>query len=156
MYIHSHPLHTLPPPLHMTINQVNIILSRLNLSHIEYGLKFPPFHFHPNTNRTYLKLTEWFANAIEEDSFYTSLPFDASESGLWNGRFVPPPPRPPFWDDDKVETDGLTTCDLCTWALQDRNAFSIDGTISGEWFFLRRIINNRLLMYSSTFQFENP
>lgn len=75
---------------------------------------------------------EWWSNAIEEDSFYSSLPFDASESGLWNGRFVPPPPRPPFWD-DTVTPDGLTTCDLCTWALQDRNAFSIDGTISGEY-----------------------
>lgn len=74
---------------------------------------------------------EWWSNAIEEDSFYSSLPFDASESGLWNGRFVPPPPRPPFWD-DSVNSDGLTTCDLCTWALQDRNAFSIDGTISGK------------------------
>lgn len=74
---------------------------------------------------------DWWSSAIEEDSFYSSLPFDASESGLWNGRFVPPPPRPPFWD-DTVTPDGLTTCDLCTWALQDRNAFSIDGTISGK------------------------
>lgn len=75
---------------------------------------------------------EWWSNAIEEHSIYSSLPFDDSESGLWNGRFVPPPPRPPFWD-DKIDSDGLTTCDLCTWALQDRNAFRIDGTISGKW-----------------------
>lgn len=78
--------------------------------------------------------TEWWSNAIEEDSFYSSLPFDASESGLWNGRFVPPPPRPPWWD-DTINSDGLTTCDLCTWALQDRNAFSIDGTISGKCYY---------------------
>ncbi|XP_031631561.1 uncharacterized protein LOC116345920 isoform X2 [Contarinia nasturtii] len=87
---------------------------------------------------------EWWSNAIEEDSFYSSLPFDASESGLWNGRFVPPPPRPPFWD-DTVKQDGITTCDLCTWALQDRNAFSIDGTISaaGElgWTFTLIIVS---------------
>lgn len=29
---------------------------------------------------------DWWSNAIEEDSFYSPLPFDASESGLWNGR----------------------------------------------------------------------
>lgn len=75
---------------------------------------------------------DWWSNAIEEDSFYSPLPFDASESGLWNGRFVPPPPRPPFWD-DTINSDGLTTCDLCTWALHDRNAFSLDGSISGEY-----------------------
>lgn len=76
--------------------------------------------------------SDWWTNAIEEDSFYSPLPFDASESGLWNGRFVPPPPRPPFWD-DTITSDGLTTCDLCTWALHDRNAFSLDGSISGEF-----------------------
>lgn len=75
--------------------------------------------------------SDWWSNAIEEDSFYSPLPFDASESGLWNGRFVPPPPRPPFWD-DTITSDGLTTCDLCTWALHERNAFSLDGSISGE------------------------
>lgn len=74
---------------------------------------------------------DWWSNAIEEDSIYSPLPFDASESGLWNGRFVPPPPRPPFWD-DTIREDGLTTCDLCTWALHDRNAFNLDGSISGK------------------------
>jgi hypothetical protein len=75
--------------------------------------------------------SDWWANAIEEDSFMSPFPFDASENGLWNGRFVPPPPRPPFLD-DSVASDGLTTCDLCTWAWRDRNAFSLDGTIAGE------------------------
>lgn len=79
--------------------------------------------------------SDWWSNAIEEDSFYSPLPFDASESGLWNGRFVPPPPRPPFWD-DTITSDGLTTCDLCTWALHERNAFSLDGSISGEFLLL--------------------
>lgn len=83
---------------------------------------------------------DWYTNVIEEDSFYSPIPFDASESGLWNGRFVPPPPRPPFWD-DSITSDGLTTCDLCTWALHERKTFSLDGSISGEfllntfWFF---------------------
>lgn len=74
---------------------------------------------------------DWWLNAIEEDSFNSPLPFDASEGGLWNGRFVPPPPRPPFLD-ESVATDGLTTCDLCTWAWHDRNAYSLDGSIGGK------------------------
>lgn len=75
---------------------------------------------------------DWWLNAIEEDSFDSPMPFDASENGLWNGRFVPPPPRPPFLD-ESVASDGLTTCDLCTWAWHDRNAFSLDGSIGGEY-----------------------
>ncbi|XP_049313449.1 uncharacterized protein LOC125778655 [Bactrocera dorsalis] len=70
---------------------------------------------------------DWWSNAIEEDTFDSPLAFDSSENGLWNGRFVPPPPRPPFLDDG-VAADGLTTCDLCTWAWQ-RNAYSLDGSI---------------------------
>uniref|UniRef100_T1GGV3 Uncharacterized protein n=1 Tax=Megaselia scalaris TaxID=36166 RepID=T1GGV3_MEGSC len=66
---------------------------------------------------------DWWANALEEDLFESPLAFDASENGLWNGRFVPPPPRPPFLD-DSVATDGLTTCDLCTWAWQRGNPHS--------------------------------
>lgn len=65
---------------------------------------------------------DWWSNAIEVDTFDSPLAFDASENGLWNGHFVPPPPRPPFLD-ESVAADGLTTCDLCTWAWQ-RNAYS--------------------------------
>ena len=73
--------------------------------------------------------SDWWANAVDDDTFFSPLPFDASENGLWNGRFVPPPPRPPFLD-ETVSSDGLTTCDLCTWACNnEKNAFSLDGTI---------------------------
>ncbi|XP_067647829.1 uncharacterized protein [Eurosta solidaginis] len=86
---------------------------------------------------------EWWSNAIEEDTFESPLAFDGSENGLWNGRFVPPPPRPPFLDDG-VAADGLTTCDLCTWAWQ-RNAYSLDGSIdhAGElgWAFTLIIVS---------------
>lgn len=75
--------------------------------------------------------TDWWSNAIEEDSFYSPLSFDSSDNGLWNGRFVPPPPRPPFID-ESVVSDGLTTCDLCTWAWHERNAFSLDDAIGGK------------------------
>lgn len=77
--------------------------------------------------KDYVTTDDWWSNAIEEDTFDSPLAFDASENGLWNGRFVPPPPRPPFLD-ESVASDGLTTCDLCTWAWQ-RNAYSLDGSI---------------------------
>ncbi|XP_037934597.1 uncharacterized protein LOC119668966 isoform X2 [Teleopsis dalmanni] len=86
---------------------------------------------------------DWWSNAIEEDTFESPLAFDASENGLWNGRFVPPPPRPPFLD-ESVAADGLTTCDLCTWAWQ-RNAYSLDGSMdpAGElgWAFTLIIVS---------------
>ncbi|KAJ8945968.1 hypothetical protein NQ318_016796 [Aromia moschata] len=69
--------------------------------------------------------------ALDEDS---PLPLDASEGGLFAGNFVPPPPRPIFLD-DSVTPDGLTTCDLCTWAWQSGNgAYAFDNTreIPGE------------------------
>lgn len=72
--------------------------------------------------------SDWWSNAIEDDSFFSPMPLDASENGLWNGKFVPPPPRPPFLE-DTVSSDGLTTCDLCTWAWHDRTNYSLDGSI---------------------------
>lgn len=87
---------------------------------------------------------DWWSNAIEEDTFTSPLAFDASENGLWNGRFVPPPPRPPFLD-ESVAADGLTTCDLCTWAWQ-KNAYSLDGSI-GE--LLLRLYYVSPLIYDS-------
>lgn len=56
---------------------------------------------------------DWWADAIEVDTV-NFMPLDG-DGGLWNSGFVPPPPRPDFLDDDTM-TDGVTTCDLCTWA----------------------------------------
>ena len=67
---------------------------------------------------------------IQEELYGSPLAFDASENGLWNGRFVPPPPRPPFMDD--LVTDGVTTCDLCSWAMPTKSTFIFEGTI-GEF-----------------------
>ncbi|XP_053956953.1 lateral signaling target protein 2 homolog isoform X1 [Anastrepha ludens] len=64
-----------------------------------------------------------------DDLFGSPLAFDASENGLWNGRFVPPPPRPPFFVDEPVLSDGLTTCDLCSWAMPTKSTFIFEGTI---------------------------
>lgn len=85
---------------------------------------------------------DWWSNAIEVDTFDSPLAFDASENGLWNGHFVPPPPRPPFLD-ESVAADGLTTCDLCTWAWQ-RNAYSLDGSIGESAF--TSLLHNLLLL----------
>lgn len=61
---------------------------------------------------------------IEED-----MPvIDTIDQSYWNGKFVPPPPRPPFLE-ESIAPDGLTTCDLCSWAWQDKGTLSLDGAI---------------------------
>lgn len=54
---------------------------------------------------------------------------DTIDQSYWNGKFVPPPPRPPFLE-ESIAPDGLTTCDLCSWAWQDKGSLSLDGAIS--------------------------
>lgn len=67
---------------------------------------------------------DWWGNGLDDGS---PLPLDASEGGLWAGHFVPPPPRPAFLDDAAMP-DGLTTCDLCSWAWKDSSSlFNLDG-----------------------------
>ncbi|GLV33862.1 uncharacterized protein CBL_11254 [Carabus blaptoides fortunei] len=67
---------------------------------------------------------DWWAGALEEDLV---MALDASEGGLWSGSFVPPPPRPIFLD-DAATPDGLTTCDLCSWAWQGQKPIIVDTT----------------------------
>uniref|UniRef100_T1GYV6 Uncharacterized protein n=1 Tax=Megaselia scalaris TaxID=36166 RepID=T1GYV6_MEGSC len=67
---------------------------------------------------------------VDDDLFGSPMPFDASENGLWNGRFVPPPPRPPFLMDDPIISEGISsTCDLCSWAMPTKSTFIFEGTI---------------------------
>jgi predicted small lipoprotein YifL len=68
---------------------------------------------------------DWWTGAVEEDAI-RSLPLDG-EGGLWTSSFIPPPPRPDFLD-DHATPDGLTTCDLCTWAWREKGLFSLDPT----------------------------
>lgn len=77
---------------------------------------------------------EFWKSFAEDNQLFNAanLPFDPSDSGLWNDRFVPPPPRPPFMDESSVITDGLTTCDLCSWAVQEKNAFSLEGSFGKD------------------------
>lgn len=75
-------------------------------------------------------MDEWFAGVPEEEYYNADLQdFDSLFAVV--SSFVPPPPRPPFMPDEDVPpTDGLTTCDLCSWALRnDRYTFSLDGTL---------------------------
>ncbi|XP_070493418.1 uncharacterized protein [Chironomus tepperi] len=60
---------------------------------------------------------------------FNMLPFDSSSYGLFNGNFVPPPPRMPIDEIKDVISDGLTTCDLCDWASMnnDKTFFSLEG-----------------------------
>ncbi|KAJ8919854.1 hypothetical protein NQ315_006383, partial [Exocentrus adspersus] len=62
-------------------------------------------------------------------------PWTPAKGAFSPGGFVPPPPRPHFLD-DSATPDGLTTCDLCSWAWQNGNgAFAFDTTreVTGEW-----------------------
>jgi len=78
----------------------------------------------------------------DDDLFGSPMAFDASEQGLWNGRFVPPPPRPPFFVDEPVLSDGLTTCDLCSWAMPTKSTFMFEGTI-GECYAKRAALGEK-------------
>ncbi|XP_050302074.1 uncharacterized protein LOC126740177 isoform X2 [Anthonomus grandis grandis] len=49
--------------------------------------------------------------------------FDFSETGFLS--FVPPPPRPMFLED--ISPDGVTTCDMCSWAMKKSNALTLEG-----------------------------
>lgn len=59
----------------------------------------------------------WSSEDVEDEFASPAMRLDGSDGGLWSGAFVPPPPRPIFLD-ESVTPDGLTTCDLCTWAWQ--------------------------------------
>ncbi|EFN82347.1 hypothetical protein EAI_01488 [Harpegnathos saltator] len=78
---------------------------------------------HPSVNDV-----DWFAGVAEEDwLYYTSVSNDVDSLWAVIGSFVPPPPRPPYVPEDAITTDGLTTCDLCSWAWK-HDRFSLDGS----------------------------
>ncbi|XP_035727383.1 uncharacterized protein LOC118443878 isoform X5 [Vespa mandarinia] len=74
---------------------------------------------------------DWFAGVAEEELlYYTGVGNDVDSLWAVIGSFVPPPPRPPYLPEEGIATDGLTTCDLCSWAWRnDRHSFSLDGTL---------------------------
>ncbi|XP_050540168.1 uncharacterized protein LOC126904875 isoform X1 [Daktulosphaira vitifoliae] len=74
-----------------------------------------------NQNRLMLLPT----NVLADENYVTEEEDDYqwwTEEDIW--KFPPPPPRPPFLD--PPYSDGLTTCDLCSWALEP-----LDGTDNG-------------------------
>ncbi|XP_067203527.1 uncharacterized protein [Linepithema humile] len=82
---------------------------------------------HPSVNDM-----DWFAGVAEEELlYYTGVGNDVDSLWAVIGSFVPPPPRPPYLPEESIATDGLTTCDLCSWAWRnDRHSFSLDGTLA--------------------------
>lgn len=55
------------------------------------------------------------------------------------GGFAPPPPRPTFLE-DSIVADGLTTCDLCSWARRgQRDGLITEGT-EGEILWILRLL----------------
>lgn len=86
-----------------------------------------------STNTVYPSVNDmdWFAGVAEEELlYYTGMSNDVDSLWAVIGSFVPPPPRPPYLPEESIATDGLTTCDLCSWAWRnDRHSFSLDGTL---------------------------
>lgn len=71
----------------------------------------------------------WIAAGLDREwSFGSPLSFDATDSGLFNGNFVPPPPRPPFLD-ESAQFDGVTTCGMCSWATKNDHLLATNSTI---------------------------
>lgn len=87
----------------------------------------------PSTNTVHPSVNDmdWFAGVAEEELlYYTGVGNDVDSLWAVIGSFVPPPPRPPYLPEEGVTTDGLTTCDLCSWAWRNnRHSFSLDGTL---------------------------
>ncbi|XP_045462414.1 uncharacterized protein LOC123672367 isoform X2 [Harmonia axyridis] len=81
--------------------------------------------------------TGWY-----EDSLLFML--DVSESGLFSGVFVPPPPRPKFLD-GTVKPDAFTKCDLCSWAWKKSKVLSTESSFDSrnqvEWMFSLVIVS---------------
>ncbi|XP_044272072.1 uncharacterized protein LOC123015991 [Tribolium madens] len=77
-----------------------------------------------------LSTREWLVGVTDETTIL-SLPLETSESSPWSGNFVPPPPRPLFLDEG-VTPDGLTTCDLCSWAWQKENSYVTDTKLEAS------------------------
>uniref|UniRef100_A0A1Y1MNB2 Uncharacterized protein n=2 Tax=Photinus pyralis TaxID=7054 RepID=A0A1Y1MNB2_PHOPY len=78
----------------------------------------------------------WWLQLLEPDGA-PPIPLDSTEGGLWSGNFVPPPPRPVYLEEG-VSTDGLTTCDLCSWAWKNTRSLATDNITLGaatkvEW-----------------------
>ncbi|KAJ8668732.1 hypothetical protein QAD02_010395, partial [Eretmocerus hayati] len=82
-------------------------------------------------NHKFHDVDSWWSGVAEEELFYySSIDYELESLFAVVSSFVPPPPRPPYLPEDTPPTDGITTCDLCSWALRnDRYSFSLDGTL---------------------------
>ncbi|XP_022915807.1 uncharacterized protein [Onthophagus taurus] len=75
----------------------------------------------------------WSGVTEDDIAALPPLPLESDGGGggisLFGGNFVPPPPRPLFLD-DTATPDGLTTCDLCSWAWQNGNSLTLDAAMA--------------------------
>jgi len=98
-----------------------------------------------STNTVYPSVNDmdWFAGVAEEELlYYTGMGNDIDSLWAVIGSFVPPPPRPPYLPEESIATDGLTTCDLCSWAWRnDRHSFSLDGTLGKSYLTLLSLLS---------------
>lgn len=78
---------------------------------------------------------------------------------------MPPPPRPAFLDEN-IATDGVTTCDMCSWAWQEDGGdgsgrysgrgsgygggVGVDGNIHCRITDNYRIFNNAMICFRSS------
>lgn len=102
-----------------TVFNWNLNPARILVPWQNHEFSFPGFFFSRvsqvkmSSDARHISNDDWWIDAVEIDTIQT-MSLDG-EGGLWSSAFVPPPPRPFFLNDDTA-TDGVTTCDLCTWA----------------------------------------
>lgn len=63
---------------------------------------------------------------------------ETNKSGWFCLDFLPPPPRPPFLPELATVTDGLTSCDLCSWSTGEKKGYyTVEGHAGNKFISIR-------------------